>query len=231
MGMHEVSFKIDYDYPFIEMSKRFPSLRINMWCMWGRELIEVPTPDSKVAEEIGRAVKKIGKLIERVTSTGNNRIFMLNCTCDIYDSVWNIAESHQFMDFPPAVYLEGWGFFRFITFEERNIRPLFRDLNARGRTELLSKKEISLSALPSNMWVNSMFSDLTEKQRGALLKAHQYGYYTSPRTITTDSIAKSMGISRSTYEEHLRKAENRIISSVAPYLQLFTGKTTEDTVT
>jgi len=28
-------------------------------------------------------------------------------------------------------------------------------------------------------------------------------------------------VSRSTYEEHLRKAENRIVGNLIPYLQLF----------
>src|SRR5206468_9812537 len=64
-------------------------------------------------------------------------------------------------------------------------------------------------------------SDL--KQSDALLKAHRYGYYSSPRDVTTESIARSLGVSRSTYEEHLRKAENRIMGNLIPYLQLFSS--------
>ncbi len=223
MSMYEVSFKIDYDYPFIALSKSFPELRFNMWCLWGRELLEIPVHDDAVASQIEKQVKKAGRLVDKSTVSGNRRIFLLKCTCDIYDSVWNIAGENEFFDAPPAVYQGGWGFFRLITFEEDNIRSLFKDLNTRGRTELLGKKEISLEVLPSSMWVNSVFSDLTGKQRSALLKAQQYGYYTSPRNITTDSIARSMGVSRSTFEEHLRKAENKVISSIAPYLELYTG--------
>ncbi|TLZ93777.1 MAG: hypothetical protein E6J95_05620, partial [Methanobacteriota archaeon] len=62
---------------------------------------------------------------------------------------------------------------------------------------------------------------MTSKQMDALLKAHRYGYYTSPREVTTENIARSLGVSRSTYEEHLRKAENRIVGNLIPYLQLF----------
>ncbi len=223
MSMFEVSFKIDYEYPFIDLSKKFPELRFNMWCLWGRELLEVPVLDATVASHVEKEIKRAGRLIDKVTGTGNRRIFMIKCTCDLYDSVWNIAGDNQFVDAPPAVYHGGWGFFRLITFEEDNIRPLFKDLNSRGRTELLGKREIPLEVLPSSMWVNSVFSDLTDKQKDALLKAQQYGYYTSPRNITTDSIARSLGISRSTYEEHLRKAENKVIASIAPYLELYGG--------
>src|SRR5207253_5888577 len=42
-----------------------------------------------------------------------------------------------------------------------------------------------------------------------------------PREVTTENIARSLGVSRSTYEEHLRKAENRIVGNLIPYLQLF----------
>ncbi len=225
MTMYEVSFKIDYDYPFIALSKKFPDLKFNMWCLWGRELLEVPVYQDAMASEIEAEIRKAGRLIDEVKASGDRRIFMLGCTCDIYDSVWNIASDNEFVDAPPAVYHGGWGFFRLITFEEDNIRSLFRELNSRGRTELLGKKEIALDVLPSSMWVNSVFNELTDKQRCALLKAQQCGYYTSPRNITTDSIARSMGISRSTYEEHLRKAENRVMSSIAPYLELYAGNT------
>src|SRR2546428_12853278 len=62
---------------------------------------------------------------------------------------------------------------------------------------------------------------MTSKQMDALLKAHRYGYYTSPREVTTENIARSLGVGRSTYEEHLRKTENRIVGNLIPYLQLF----------
>src|SRR2546422_206499 len=130
MTLWEISFRTQYDYPFIRMSQRYPGLPFSMWC-------------------------------------------------------------------------------------------LFKELNNRGPTELIRKRELTLSVLPSSVWVNSLFAELTGKQVDAVLKAHRYGYYTSPRQITTESIAKGSGLSRSTYEEHLRKAENRIMGSLIPYMQLF----------
>jgi hypothetical protein len=89
--------------------------------------------------------------------------------------------------------------------------------------ELIRKRELSLSVLPTSVWVNSLFGELTGKQTDAVLKAHRYGYYNSPRQVTTESIANAVGVSRSTYEEHLRKAENRIMASLMPYLQLYSS--------
>ncbi len=222
MGLWEVSFRTQYDYPFIQMSARHPNIPISMWCIWGRELLQVPTQDERELAAIEKEIRGAGRVIDKWIEAQEARIFMLRCTCGTYqNSPWNVWEPYQFVDAPPAVYQDGWGYFRVLSFEEERTKELFGALNKLGRAELIRKREIPLNFLPSSVWVNSLFADLTGKQTDAILKAHRYGYYTSPREVTTESIARSLGVSRSTYEEHLRKAENRIMASLIPYLQLF----------
>lgn len=222
MALWEVSFRAQYDYPFIQMSARHPGTPISMWCIWGRELVQVPSQDERELAAIEKEIGKAGRIIDKWIEAQEARIFMLRCTCDLYEkSPWNVWGNYEFVDAPPAVYQDGWGYFRVLSFEQEQTRDLFRDFNALGRAELIRKREIPLNFLPSSVWVNSLFADLTGKQMDAILKAHRYGYYASPREVTTESIARSLGVSRSTYEEHLRKAENRIMASLIPYLQLF----------
>ena len=165
--------------------------------------------------------RKAGRCIDEWAEAGDTRIFMLKCTCGSHDSPWNVWEKFEFMDAPPAVYKDGWGYFRLVTFNEGGTKALFKDFGKRGPTELIRKRELSLQVLPTSIWVNSLFAEMTQKQVDALLKAHRYGYYTSPRQITTENVANSLGVARSTYEEHLRKAENRIMEALVPYLQLY----------
>ncbi len=224
MVLWEVSFRTQYDYPFIQMSARHPGIPISMWCIWGRELLQVPTQDEHELASIEKEIGKAGRVVDKWIEAQEARIFMLRCTCGTYEnSPWNVWEPFQFVDAPPAVYRDGWGYFRVLNFEEERTKELFHALNRLGPTELIRKREIPLNFLPSSVWVNSLFADLTTKQMDALLKAHRYGYYSSPREVTTESIARSLGVSRSTYEEHLRKAENRIMASLIPYLQLYAG--------
>ena len=61
---------------------------------------------------------------------------------------------------------------------------------------------------------------MTNRRMNALLTAYKYGYYRLPRRITTEKLAELMTITRLTFEEHLRKAENKIMSAMAPYLKL-----------
>jgi hypothetical protein len=40
-----------------------------------------------------------------------------------------------------------------------------------------------------------------------------------PKATRTGEVAAKMGLPRTTFEEHLRKAESKVLRSVAPYLQ------------
>ncbi|HUR70043.1 MAG TPA: helix-turn-helix domain-containing protein, partial [Candidatus Thermoplasmatota archaeon] len=48
----------------------------------------------------------------------------------------------------------------------------------------------------------------------------RHGLYTSPRATTAATIADAVGLSRSTFDEHLRKAENKLVHNLVPYLEL-----------
>ncbi len=222
MGLWEVALRATYDYPFIEMSRRVPGVPISMWCLWNRELLQVPTRDPEVLETVTRSIRKAGRVVREWVDARAARIFLLECTCDRYPhSVWNLISEHQCWDAPPVVYRDGWAHFRVISFDAARTRDLYQDLRARGSAELVKKRELSISVLPTSVWTNVIFGDLTTKQSEALLSAYRRGYYSSPRQTTTEEIAASMGIGRTTYEEHLRKAENRIVATLIPYLELF----------
>ena len=55
---------------------------------------------------------------------------------------------------------------------------------------------------------------LTEKQREVLIAANKYGYYSYPRKITSEQLAKRIGLSKPTVLQHLRKAEMRLITNL-----------------
>jgi predicted DNA binding protein len=73
--------------------------------------------------------------------------------------------------------------------------------------ELISFKQEKIS----NISFAQVFPELTEKQKRAFEIAVQNGYYGSPRKTGMKKLAKIMKISYSTFQEHLRKAEEKII--------------------
>jgi predicted DNA binding protein len=222
MGLWEVSLRASYEYPFIDLSREVPETPISMWCLWNHELLQVPNRDPAVVGRVEKAIRKAGRVVDQWVDARSARLFLLQCTCPRYEnSLWNLIEAHQCWDAPPVVYRDGWANFRVISFEQKRTRDLYDELRQLGSAELLRKRELSLSVLPTSVWTNVLFGDLTGKQAEALLTAHRFGYYTSPRQVTTEPIAASLGVGRTTFEEHLRKAENRVIAALIPYLELF----------
>lgn len=62
-----------------------------------------------------------------------------------------------------------------------------------------------------NVFFPKLMPDLTAKQKRAIELAVGAGYYKTPRETDLRKLAKFMGISLSTYEQHLRAAEEKLI--------------------
>ena len=67
---------------------------------------------------------------------------------------------------------------------------------------------------PLQLGSESDLSRLTARQRQALLTAYSLGYYDVPRRISSEELAKRLKLGTSTYAEHLRKAEKRLLAGV-----------------
>ena len=65
--------------------------------------------------------------------------------------------------------------------------------------------------------------DLTEKQAKALLAAFDAGYYGFPRNATTEAISATLGVSRSTFQEHLNRAERQVVRAMLPMVRMRAG--------
>ncbi len=58
---------------------------------------------------------------------------------------------------------------------------------------------------------SSPLQALTGKQREVISRAFRLGYYDMPRKISSTKIAVKLGMNQSTFTEHRRKAEHRIM--------------------
>ena len=53
---------------------------------------------------------------------------------------------------------------------------------------------------------------LTDKQRQVVEKAHELGYYDTPRKVSLSEVAEELGIAKSTCSEMLHRAEGKVMS-------------------
>lgn len=79
-------------------------------------------------------------------------------------------------------------------------RDLLKNMNI---CEILSLKQSKLK----NVYFPNVMPALSPEQEKAITRAYENGYYHYPRKITLRELAKIAGVSLSTFQENLRKAE------------------------
>src|SRR5271169_1051155 len=147
----------------------------------------------------------------------------MHCACDkIPPPTLPVIENRNCLELQPAIYSEGWEWYRVIAFSERDLKNLFKDLDAHCNVEITSRRSISDESVRDTFLLStaSLFGNLTQKQTRALMTALDNGYYRLPRSANAGEIAGLMGVPRTSFEDHLRKAENKVLQAVGPYLRL-----------
>lgn len=82
------------------------------------------------------------------------------------------------------------------------------------RVELISYHESDRPARTPQDVVAQLDDRLTDRQEMALRKAYYADYFDWPRDISGEELAASMGISRSTFHQHLRAAQRKLLEEL-----------------
>jgi predicted DNA-binding protein (UPF0251 family) len=71
-----------------------------------------------------------------------------------------------------------------------------------------------------DIFVPYAFPTLTEMQKKILLFAFNHGYYDFPKKTNIKKMSKALGVSQTTFQEHLRKAEKKVMPFLLENLAL-----------
>ncbi len=96
------------------------------------------------------------------------------------------------------------------SFDRKILENVFKFAKKYFGAELLKFKEEKIS----NISITKLLPELTKKQKQALELAINNGYYDYPKKITMEKLAKLMKISYSTYQQHLKTSESKIMPSI-----------------
>jgi predicted DNA binding protein len=223
MTLIEVAFKVTHGCPYCDISKKYPRLKMFDWCNREYDVIELiidePAEYSAVIDEIS----KIKGMVEKSSDLHNAHFFVKKCFCKSEDSVTRILDEFDLLQISPIIYRHGWEYYRVIVFRHEDLKALLQRFETRQfKYEILRKVDFDgFIAGSLTLTADALFSDLTERQMDALLTAYSNGYYSLPRKANVQDIAHKKKVSRTTYQEHLKKAENKLVASLVPYVQLF----------
>ncbi len=132
------------------------------------------------------------------------------------DGVEDCIRSYGCSILYPSVFSEGREVHRIVAPSRERLKQLFERLQEFGPSG--ASLEAVTDVGPESLQVSVNLADitriLTKKQLNVLTTAVEAGYYHSPRRTSTERLAKGFGLSRSTLQEHLRKAESKVLASV-----------------
>lgn len=111
---------------------------------------------------------------------------------------------------PFVITPDGWEELEFASFERKHLENVLKISEKAYNLKLHYLKEEKVE----NFGIISALPLLTEKQRNTLNIAIENGYYEYPRKTDVKKLSKKNKISFSTFQEHLRKAENKLINFI-----------------
>lgn len=114
---------------------------------------------------------------------------------------------------PVRVSSERWEYWEVGCLNRNELNKVVRAARKYYHGELFSLKKEKIKSVSSL----TLSPGLTNKQHNALYVALKEGYYNYPRKLTLPSLAKKINVSYSTFQEHLRKAESKVLTYFFKY--------------
>lgn len=223
----EIILRMQHELPFNNVSQRFPEATIYRWCNSMVDYLEFLSPDDDLLDEIRASLGKVVTALRShllYTSRDRGRLGVLvRCRCTPTNSTVRITEAANCLWKPPVVYGGGAESLTVLAMTPQAFRSLYRRLEAVATVEIVKKSAAAPDVLRDSytLSLSGLFSDLTGKQIQLFVNAVDAGYFDIPKRTSMERMAAKEGIGESTIQEHLSKAESKVLRALAPYLHLY----------
>ena len=223
--MNEIDLKLKNDMPFGALSGEFPDLLIYRWCNSAVDYLEFYGKERDlfdVSKRLGRFAKALNTHIVYESVSQNRLSVLFSCRCSIDNSAIRVIEAHNCLWQAPVAYQNGIERIKVISLSALDFGNLYRKLEQNGSVEIERKVEIDPDSLKDLYLipVSSLFKEFSNIQLLALRSAMSHGYFRSPKKTDIAELARIEGKSKSTTQEHLNKAINKLASSMESYINL-----------
>ena len=229
MSLYQASFRLRHECPYRELSAKFPDITIREWYLSDCQVLEITSQDAP-SEELVEAIDELGTILHRSEGKSGLHVVTKACLCSVENSIIDRFEQHNCLYQPPTVHRHGWEQYSLIAFDEDDIRALHEDLDSDREIEVVSKTGLEETEIPHSllMPIDQLFGELTDRQLAALQIALENGYYEQPRACSVSELAEQSTVARATFEEHLRKAENKLVKNAGQFIRLLNESRADD---
>jgi predicted DNA binding protein len=223
--MYEISAEFDHHCTISDMSARFPYASVQFWDNAQKGYIEIKSVRPEDFRPMNLELKKLQRgegctILQKKVNAKGELSALLTFDHDSEGSVVSlVAQSGCFLVFP-VVIAAGREFLHLLAFDKGASKRLMKILKAAGEARIVKERRINFetSGLSSVMPLINPISDLTSKQVAALAMSMRLGYYELPRQTSTGKIANAAHVPRTTFQDHRKKAETKLMHALAPYI-------------
>ncbi len=184
-------------------------------------MLEVHARDPEVLTRLVTEYDRIdGKVLYEEPDRSAALVQFPVCACCGSGRVIPTIEELGHLYLPPSGYsAEGEGY-QFLAQEQRLESHLLDRLPSNVTVVRVGTKPLTSLEFEGGFLVpvGALFRGLTDRQRQAIVIAILRGYYRIPHAVTTEELARGLGISRPAFDALLRKAENKLATALFPYL-------------
>lgn len=214
--MYEATFHIGGGVQPVPTAGR--DVRVDLWCNDHADLIRAVGKD---APAVIADVADLAGVADRMADGDEHLAVTEDCLADHRsDAIEQYLGRHDSLLLPPLRYADGERICRVLAFDGGALSDLYRDLLADGHDVSVESKR-RVGAVPSDAPLvdpAGVVPEFTARQREVLLTALDRGYYEIPRETTMAEVAGAVGIERRTAEDHLRRAERKLVGALSEYL-------------
>lgn len=214
--MHEVTLRIEPGGPYAAPTAGTDAA-VELWCNDHCDLLAVRNDREG---QVRAAIQGLVGIRDQLVDDGRMLVITERCLKAERRTVERHLERHSCLLVPPLRYAEGAKLCRVVGLDVEDLAGVYRDLQEEAAVEVESKRRVTTPTVEHPLvTLESVLPRLTERQREVLLLAYDRGYYAIPRETTTTAIADGLGVERRTAEDHLRRAENKLVDALAEHLR------------
>ena len=225
MSAIEVTVKAKIGNHIDYLTEKYPSLRIWTWCNFQNDIHEISSTDPVELEAALKEFKDYYNILEETPISDSVRLITQKCICSKETTLHDNIQELEVLNLMPVISFNGENIYRLIAFKHEAFTELLERGERQGfKVEILEMTPFQGMVSDNLVPLNTVISNLTLKQVEAIVAAYNNGYYQTPRNVKVQNIADRINVPRTTLQEHLNKAENKILSAIVPQILLHNRK-------
>ncbi|WP_290818742.1 helix-turn-helix domain-containing protein [Halovivax sp.] len=209
--MHEATLRLEPGGPYGAPTAGTDAV-VELWCNDHCDLLAIR---GEGGERVLAAIEDRVGVSDRIEREDRTLAITADCLREREGTIERHLGRHGCLLLPPLRYARGAKICRVLALDPADLTALYRDLVDERSVTVESKRSVDAPAVEDPFGADAGGAPaLTDRQREVLLAAHDRGYYELPRETTTAAVGDAVGVGRRTAEEHLRRAERKILDAV-----------------